>query len=232
MSLFELASATLRGGEQRVEVAAQNTVNAETPGYKSKVAFSELDVSRTGENGETSAPSIVVREQNSQGTLFDTGERLDLAINGPGYFLVRQDDQFSLVRGGKFGIDASGALVDAQGRTLQLANGGDAITSSYAIDILPDGTMLDGDSPMGTIGLFETPSMPIGAPLDADTVVQLQEAQSSEVRQAMLERSNVTLSDEMVEMMRAQRQIESGAQLIRAYDQLLAKAISTFDRSA
>jgi hypothetical protein len=64
----------------------------------------------------------------------------------------------------------------------------------------------------------------------SDNLMAMPEALGSELRQGMLERSNVTLSDEMVEMMRAQRQVESGAQLVRAFDRLLNQAVSTFSR--
>ena len=232
MSLFELAAATLRSGEQRVEIAAQNTVNAETPGYQAKVAFDELRNEGSQVDGAVRAPETIVEQLRTQGALFETGQNLDLAINGPGYFIARDGDRFSLIRGGKFGINGDGAVIDAQGRALQLISGGDAITSTYALEILPDGTMLDAGVPIGTLGLFEARGRDTSETFSEDKFGDFERSRSSEVRQAMLERSNVTLSDEMVELMRAQRQIESGAQLIRAYDQLLGRAISTFERSA
>jgi flagellar basal body rod protein FlgG len=231
MGLLEIASATMRGGERRIEIAAQNTVNAETPGYKAQIAFSEVQAEANSSISEANLPQTQFEHNTAQGAIFDTGETLDLAIDGAGYFLLRDGDNFSLTRSGKFGIAVDGALVDAQGRILQLASGGDATTSTYAVEILPDGTMLDGSSVMGTIGLFEPTQPRLGQMLTADEAADLGGAENGEIRQAMLERSNVTLSDEMVELMKAQRQIESGAQIIRAYDQLLDRAINTFGRS-
>ena len=231
MGLLEIASATLRNGEQRVEIAAQNTVNAETPGYKAQVAFNEIQTQTDSAFSELNLPQTSSEIKATQGAIFDTGEALDLAVDGTGYFLVRDGEAYSLTRAGKFGIAADGALVDAQGRILQLASGGDVTTSTYAMEILPDGTMLDGDAVMGTIGLFEAAQSSAGQILNADQMADLEPNESGQIRQAMLERSNVTLSDEMVELMKAQRQIESGAQIIRAYDQLLDRAINTFGRS-
>ena len=201
MGLLEIASATMRGGERRVEIAAQNTVNAETPGYKAQVAFNEIQAEANSSNADANVPSTRADYKITQGAIFDTGETLDLAIDGTGFFLVRNGDNFNLTRSGKFGIAADGALVDAQGRILQLATGGDATTSTYAVEILPDGTMLDGTAVMGTIGLFEPSQSNIGRSLSADDIAQLSDADNGEIRQAMLERSNVTLSDEMVESM-------------------------------
>lgn len=234
MGLLEIASATMRGGERRIEIAAQNTVNAETPGYKAQIAFSEVQSEANSSTSDLNAPQVRFDHKHTQGAIFDTGEALDLAVDGTGYFLVRDGDDFSLTRSGKFGIAADGALIDASGRILQLASGGDATTSTYGLEILPDGTMMDGTAVMGTIGLFEPTQDSFGAlgrALSADEIADLAEAENGEIRQAMLERSNVTLSDEMVELMKAQRQIESGAQIIRAYDQLLDRAINTFGRS-
>lgn len=231
MGLLEIASATLRNGEQRVEIAAQNTVNAETPGYKAQVSFNEIQAEADGANEQMNAPQTRAGIKATQGAIFDTGEALDLAVDGTGYFLVRDGDSYSLTRAGKFGIAADGALADATGRILQLASGGDATTSTYAMSVQPDGTMLDGNSVMGNIGLFEMGQMRPGAVMDEVDIASLIPSETGEIRQAMLERSNVTLSDEMVELMKAQRQIESGAQIVRAYDQLLDRAINTFGRS-
>jgi len=232
MGLLELATATMRGAEQRVEIAAHNAVNAGTPGYKSKVAFSELETASAMAGAVQGAPTTKVEQSALQGALLNTGENLDLAINGPGNFLVRDGDTYDLVRTGNFGINGEGAMIDSQGRVLQLETGGDAIVNSYAIEVLENGTMLSGDVPIGKIALFDIPQNGDRMHLSADAAAQLEAAQTSEIHQAMLEGSNVTLSDEMVELMRAQRQVETGAQLIRAYDQVLSRAVSTFDRSA
>lgn len=232
MGLIELASATLRGGEQRVEIAAQNAVNADTPGYKTKVAYTDAVLRDQVANAPVFEPRVNLEELRQQGALFDTDGTLDLAVNGSAYLLVRRGEEFRLSRGGQFGIGSDGTIIDTHGQVLQLTSGGDAVTDNYSIEILPDGTMLDDGVPIGTIGMFESNGLGHDHYISAEQVAALDEAENSRLEQSMLERSNVTLSDEMVELMKAQRQIESGAQLVRAYDQLLDRAISTFGRSA
>ena len=56
------------------------------------------------------------------------------------------------------------------------------------------------------------------------------EAAGSTLRQGFLEQANVTTSDEMISMMAAIRQAESGSRLVRTYDQLIGQAITTFSR--
>lgn len=232
MGLLEIASATMRNGERQVEIAAQNAANIETPGYKAKVAFNEFVDAAINGRQRSSSPRSTVHITLSQGTISHTGEMLDIAIDGPGFFLVRSGEQYTLTRAGKFGITSDGALADPQGRILQLASGGDATTSTYTLEILADGTMLDGASIMGAIGLFDAPRDALDRTLSQEELSVLKQDDRSEIRQAMLERSNVVLSNEMVELMKAQRQVESGAQLIGTYDQLLDRAITTFGRSS
>lgn len=230
MSLFELGAVALREGEKRVEIASRNAVNTDTPGYKAQSAFAEASPVSSETNPSLLKPQTKSQRLDTQGQLFDSNSPLDFAIFGSGYFLVRNGSAFELSRGGQFGISATGAIIDPQGRILQLVTGGDATTSTFKLEVLTDGTMLDAGAPIGTLALYE-PGGAVGTSLSGEQVAGLEASQSSEVRQSMLERSNVTLSDEMVEMMRAQRQVESGAQLLRAYDQLLTSAATTFGRN-
>ncbi len=214
-----------------MEIAAQNAVNTETAGYKAQFALDEIlekDPQLRAPNGTPSRSTDQIR---AQGTLFETGNPLDLAINGPGYFLVRSGEEFTLSRGGQFSNGDNGSVVDAQGRILQLVSGGDASISTSNIEILPNGTMIDEGVPIGTIGMFDRPENSDRRVFSIDDISRLEESSSSELRQSMLENSNVVLSDEMIELMRAQRQVESGAQLIRAYDRLLDRAVTTFGRN-
>lgn len=231
MGLFELASATMRNGERRVELAAQNVANIETPGYKSQVAFSDFAEQVERQEHAPMAPSVETARPHIQGVIVETGLNLDFAIDGEGALLVRDGDDYVFTRNGKFEIASDGRISDSQGRVLQLSSGGDAIASSSDLEVLPDGTILENDRTIGTLGVFK---MPVGAtdvPLAQEGIADIELAAGSEIRQAMLENSTVVLSDQMVQLMRAQRQVEGGAQLIRAYDSLLDRAINAFGRS-
>jgi flagellar basal-body rod protein FlgF len=69
---------------------------------------------------------------------------------------------------------------------------------------------------------------PIGGSLFAITDDQVEEVAAPELRQGMIEASNVALADEMVSMMEALRTAESGAKLVQTYDDLMGKAVSAF----
>lgn len=171
----------------------------------------------------------------SQGTLKNTGNSLDIAISGDGYFLIRRGDQYFLTRSGRFSRGPEGVLRNAEGLVLQFAGGVDAAVESDAVEILSDGTLLDQGAAVGRIGVYAAPGGASGRagggllPL-AGEPAEIDEG-AFEIRQGMLESSNVVLSDEMVALMANTRQAEGAAQLVRTYDQLIGQAITTFARA-
>lgn len=232
MSLLETAAATLIGGERRIETSARNVTNVNTPGFKREVAFTEL-LSSPEIAGQVPAQRLNTNSvrNSSQSPLMDTGNALDLAVDGPGFLLVRSGNQYLLTRGGQFSVGPEGTLTDALGRIVQQSAGGDLNIDAANPQILADGTVLDGGVPIGAITLYAAPGDGADLAMSEVQAAALKQDSDSELRQGMLESSNVVLSDEMIELMRAQRQVESGAQLVRAYDRLMNQAISTFSRS-
>lgn len=230
--LVDSAAAILSNGEKRLQAISQNISNAATPGYKRQIAFSQL--LETKNSGDYSVP-ISVSIDNSSGKFTESGNPLDLAIVGPAMFMLRDGDRFFYARGGQFSRDSEGALVNAQGMRLQQAGGGDMFVDRAAIEILGDGTVLSDGSPIGTVGLFEAESTDaldhLGGSLFSATNQAIVETSGSAVRQGVIESSNVQLSDEMVNLMANNRQVEMGGQLVRTYDQLMGQAITVFTRS-
>lgn len=231
MGLLGTAVAALIGGERRTEVIARNVTNINTPGYKREIAYS--DVAAGAESKGTAPPASLIRTSYlaTQGSVVATGNSLDLAIVGEGRTLVRDGESFFLTRGGSFKLGLDGAVVDPLGRVLQAAGGGDLTLETADVDILVNGSVLSGDEPIGSIGMFEAGHAPDGVALSPTEAASLSEDEASELKQRAIERSNVVLSDEMVGLMSNQRQIEASAQLVRAYDQLLSQATTTFSRS-
>ena len=235
MGLLGTAVSALSGAERRTEIAARNVANATTPGYKREIAFVELVApaapGRQLDSAELRTSSV---RHLDQATLVESGNPLDLAIDGDGFVLVRQDKHLFVSRGGQFRMAADGRLIDAEGRSLQQAGGGDLVIEAGTMTIHADGTVIVDEVPMGAVGFyageaFEGVDWLAGVPLEQ--AGRLEEDETGELRQGMLERSNVALSDEMVGLMQTQRMAEAAAQLIRTYDQLTASAAATFNRS-
>lgn len=225
--LVESATAILGASEKRLEVAARNVANVSTPGYKRSGGFSQILASA----GAANAVSRIVEHSDfTQGKLISSKNPLDLAVNGDGFFRVRAGDQLLYTRQGQFRLAENGAVVSPQGYVLQQVGGGDLVLDNAAVTILDDGAVLDDGRPVARIGVSAPAA---GAALTAVSESHfaadgaMEEVAEPSIRQGMLESSNVAMGDEMVTMMAAMRQAESGARLVQVYDELMGRALTT-----
>ncbi|MFA7595101.1 MAG: flagellar hook basal-body protein [Novosphingobium sp.] len=232
--LMESASAILASSERRVEAVSRNVSNASTAGYKKQVAFAQT-LDRATESFPPQVAETRFLTDFSQGRLRHTGKPLDLAIHGPALLQLRAGDDLVYSRGGAFTLGDGGSVIDAAGRILQQAGGGDLVLDGQDVEILGDGTVLQAGVPVAAIGLYDAGQgsgiAAIGGSVFRASPSGLAEANGSVLRQGQLESSNVVMSDEMVAMMAAVRQSEGGARLAQTYDQLIGQAITTFSRS-
>lgn len=231
--LIESATAIMGASERRLETIAGNVSNLTTPGFKRQASFVELIDDRAA--GGVAAPTLGTRADMAQGRLSETGNPLDLAISGPGFFPLRAGEAIVYSRQGQFRRAEDGTLVTPQGQVLQQAGGGDLIVESAEITVLADGNVLDGERPIGRIALVQprqdTAAEPLGGSLFRIAGDSAEEVAAPQLRQRMVEGSNVSLGDEMVGMMQAVRQAESGARLVQVYDDLMGRAITSFGQS-
>lgn len=231
--LVESATAIMRASERRIEIVSSNISNVSTPGYKRQISFADLVANGAGDR--IGAMMTRVRADLTQGKMNQSGNPLDLAIGGDGFFQLRDGNDLVYSRQGQFKLAADGTVVTAQGQVLQQAGGGDLVLESANVKILANGTVLDNDRPVGRIGLFVPSSAGAVQPLDGSlfrfTGSAANEATGPQLHQGMVEASNVSVGDEMLTMMAALRQAESGSKLVQTYDDLLGRAISSFGQA-
>jgi flagellar basal-body rod protein FlgF len=230
-SVVEIGAFLISDASRRLESNALNIANVNTHGYKAVRPFPSHLLK---ENGGISAVSR--REFLSQlepGQIRQTGNPLDLAISGAGYFILRSAAGEIYSRAGQFRKDADGRLVAGEDWVLQGA-GGDVAVRSEVFEILPDGTVLDDGEPVARIELadFADPSLlrraGVGFASDAANVVP---ASSARLVQGALETSNVSLVGEVMSMMQLQRSAETGRQLVQVYDDLLGRALNSLGQA-
>jgi flagellar basal-body rod protein FlgF len=101
------AASALRYWERRQEVASNNLANASTTGFKAERIFARL----MGESLPVPDGMTDLRE----GEISATGNPLDLALHGDSFFVVGTPQGERFTRGGSFGVDARGFLVDGDG---------------------------------------------------------------------------------------------------------------------
>lgn len=231
--LIDSATSILLSNERRLEVISNNITNASTPGYKTQYLFSQIFENMNSQERNDVA-SVFSAPIMSQGAIRETGNPLDLAIVGSAMFLVRQGSDYYYSRSGQFSRNEDGNLINAQNMILQQVGGGDLTIENDNIEVLGDGTVINEGRPIASIGLYninsdEGRAMPlIGGSMFEAQIEDLVDAEDSNIRQGMMEASNVELSDEMIAMTKTVREAETGARLVQIYDQMIGQAISRF----
>ncbi len=227
------AAATGMAAQQKnLDVIANNLANSEVNGFKgSSESFAAL--AAPGENG---LGTIATGEQVffKQGKLEKSGGSFDLAIDGPGFFaVVDSAGHRAYSRGGEFSRGSDGALRNGDGWRLDgFRIPADALSATVAED-----GMLTVNTPKGTqriahIRVAEFPSpehlRAIGGTLfyatphsGAPHYVNAGTDNGPKIRFGMLEQSNVSIIESMMEILSAQRAYEANAKGVQAADEML-----------
>ncbi|MCP4406978.1 MAG: flagellar hook protein FlgE [Gammaproteobacteria bacterium] len=121
---FRIALSGLNAASQDLKVTGNNIANSSTAGFKSSrtefadvFATSFAGISKTAVGGGVRLQSVT--QEFTQGTIDFTGNSLDMAINGLGFFLLSENGANVVSRAGSFQIDKNGFIVNSQGQRLQ-----------------------------------------------------------------------------------------------------------------
>jgi flagellar basal-body rod protein FlgG len=229
------AAAGMQAQQQRMDAVANDLANANTNGYKkSRVAFRDLlyvrDASGNVQSGAGAAAATIGRGF-TQGSVKETGNPLDLAIEDGGFLQVRRADGTSaLTRDGSLRLDPRGRVTTQQGDLLQPAVTVPAGTKESDMQIGSDGTISVNSRPVGRIQLVNVRS-PQGLQSIGDNLFRATAASGAatalpagRLSQGSLEASNVDVADTMTEMMDAQRSFQLASKAVQMQDQLLSIA--------
>lgn len=215
---------------QMTEVAT-NIANAATSGYKAEHTLFETVLQRAGPPRRVAFVQDVglVRDLRD-GPLVATGNPLDLAISGAGYFSVATPNGPRFTRGGHFELDARGELVTADGHPV-LDEGGAPIAvppGERRITVTPEGIVAAGRAVVGRLGIVsfadEQALRREGAGLYA-TDEAPQPVAWPNVVQGRIEGSNVQPVVEMTRMIETTRAFEGTQRLVEAHHELERRAI-------
>ncbi|MGC8862010.1 MAG: flagellar hook-basal body complex protein, partial [Armatimonadota bacterium] len=165
-------------------VLAANLANANTAGFKrTAVGFMSVlaDAERTvritplpgNAEPDVPVPKLVIRVDNGQGPIEDTGNQTHLAIIGPGSFCVQSTGGIRQVRNGSFTLDASGTLTTDAGEPV-LGRNGPITLKGTTWTIEPDGTVVVDGTAVDKIRLEapagETPGQVVQGSLEGSNV--------------------------------------------------------------
>jgi flagellar basal-body rod protein FlgG len=250
------AKTGLDAQQTRMSVVSNNLANVNTSGFKKgRAVFEDLlyqNVTQVGSatSQDTNAPSglslgtgvrvVATEKLYTQGSLTQTGNPLDLAVQGRGFFqILLPDGTLGYTRDGSFQVSAEGELVTSSGYRVQ--PGITIPPSAQSVSIGADGTInvqLAGQSSPTQVGTLQLVDFVNPAGLQPRGENLLLESASSGTAQAgtpgldglgtlaqgSLEASNVNVVEELVNMIETQRAYEMNAKAIQTTDQMLEYA--------
>lgn len=230
---------------QRLEVIANNLANVDTAGFKQDVPTFQARFAEAIQQGQAAAGDgsindlgggvkiIDVETDHSSGQLKRTGNDLDLAINGKGFFHIRGDDgQQYLTRAGNFALDTGGRLVTQNGHRPVLDQAGSEILLARELpwSISADGFISQAGA-IYALGMSQPEShgelMKVGNNLfqPLGTVNPLALAERN-IRQGYLEMSGANPVRQMMAMIETTRAFEANTRMIQNQDTMLGSLIS------
>lgn len=216
---------------EALDSIANNLANISTNGFRSRHnVFRSTLASASGDSGSISMLNqdtndygvlSATRVDKQQGSLERTGNYLDLALEGPAYFVVKTaSGETAYTRGGSLHVSPDRRLITAQGDEIQ-GDTGPITVLGTPVDISPDGTLSYQGVVTGHIRLAE---FPVSVELDTKgggyytTDAKPTGLVHTTVRQGMLESSNVNPVLSTVELIQAQREVETMRRVLSLFN--------------
>ncbi|MBN1968123.1 MAG: flagellar basal-body rod protein FlgF [Candidatus Delongbacteria bacterium] len=222
------------------DILANNLANLNTTGYKKDGGFLKqlIDAELTLDirNGKTN----FIGDQSYSSTYFEegkvvgTGNPLDVAITGDGFFEINTPDGIRYTRNGNFKLDVNGVLVDQMGNPVngqggQIVIEGDVVQISPAGEVLVDGQTVD----FLNVVSFNDPDLLVkeGNNLfDNFYNEPVNQATNFQTIQGSYESSNVDAVRSMVDMIEVHRSYDSNSRVLTATDESLRKLVNDVSR--
>ncbi|HEY0199039.1 MAG TPA: flagellar hook basal-body protein [Rhodanobacter sp.] len=195
---------------------SHNVANVSTPGFRAVRAVPDF----------SAALGVQNRVQLSDGALSQTGRSYDLALRGPGFFVVDRDGQPVLVRSGGFHQSASGYLVDAQG---------DSVLSADGPVSVPDGKFVVDETGAMSVDGRDLGNLQIVDVAQPERLVMVEggyrydgemKEWTGRVAQGAVESSNVDPAEQTLGLIELTRHAESLQHAYSIYDQVLDNGIN------
>lgn len=236
------AASSMIALQEKMNLISNNLANVSTSGYKKdegiQESFPEMLISRLekGQRSRELGPlgTGVQLQQTytdfSQGTLLYTGNRLDLALEGDGFFVVQTPNGLRYTRNGNFTLNEQGIIVTNQGYPVLGEDGPLQTIPGRGITVNANGQLYFDGIQGGRILVVDFPEPAlldkIGENLYSSDYEPEVLAGNFAIRQGFLENSNVNIIQEMVKMIQVNRHYELNQRVIATYDGTMDKAVN------
>jgi len=243
-ALFSAVSGGVAAAE-RLDIVANNLANINTAGFKAQyLLMSSRDPGEdtmlpdvgplTGLPGATAITTALETVTDfSQGPIQESGNPLDIALMGPGFFAVTTPDGERYTRQGQFQLDPEGVLVTSSGHPVQDDKGQEIELPPGRIEIdAGGGILVDGD-PSGRLRVvaFPDPAMlvPVGGSsfmkTDVEIVPEDVDLAGTRVLQGSIEGANVDAIRGMLDLIDVARGYEAYMQAVQQVDDTMQTAV-------
>lgn len=228
---------------RRLDVISNNLANVNTPGFKKdKMSFEGLLAGPVNPpavpQGMTADP--ILQKENiyidyASGPTSQSGNPLDLALDGDGFFAVTTPEGTAYTRQGNFRTSAEGTLVTVDGYPVQGVGGAAISIKGSQVEINAKGDITVDGAQTGAISVvdFEKPynltkiGSSLFVPADPQVTTQTGKAQ---IQQGHIEGSNVESISEMVQLIETNRYFEACSKVIKGFDDMASKAANELGR--
>ena len=235
---YDLASNMITQN-RNLNIISNNMTNISTPGYKMdrmmESTFRDELIYRYDKEGKT--PVGVVSHMDvadervtdyTEGGIRETGYPLDVGLTGNGFFVIQTANGVQYTRNGSFNLDNDGYLILPGFVRVGGTNGPIRVTTdSLAIDTRGRITDEDSGQYFGTLRIVDFADYNQLTKVTGGMFVSAAQPQAAgnatTVTQSFLEDSNVSMAEEMTRMMSSQRVLQSSAQILRMYDQMISR---------
>ncbi|CAH2030008.1 flagellar basal-body rod protein FlgF [Trichlorobacter ammonificans] len=236
---------------KRLDVITSNLANVGTSGFKQdRIVFDSLlagDRNPPAVPENQTADPVLLGDRMitdfSAGSLRQTGNVLDVAIQGDGFFAVTTPDGTAYTRQGNFRLAGDGTLITASGYPVQSQTGQPIVINIAAQElggkpvVDSQGNITLNNEAVASLGIFDFPK-PYQLTKTAGTLFVAGNQNMAPqpvgpmttVVQGALEESNVDAVSSMVQMIEASRYFESCQKVIRSYDDMASKAVNELAR--
>ncbi len=221
--------------QRRLDIVANNVANASTPGFRQQRAQFETFLIPTGddrpiEKGLTALSGTSI--DDSAGVIQQTGNPLDMAIDGPGYFVVDAPGGQLVTRAGNFRMANEGTLVDVMGNAVASEGGGpirlrpEGGPPSVGSDgsIAQDGTIV---ARLAIVNVDTDRLQAVGDTHMRAAAADMRPATGTRVQGGALEGSNVNPVRGLVELVQLTQEFQTNQKVMGEYRKLDQKLLSS-----